>query len=327
MNEEILMSISPFVRRARIMQTVDLSGNWTDYDHCITGIIEGEAIFYIENVQYHLVKGDVIIIPPMCRHMIVSRNQSPLMQYIFHFDLFYDKSRADFSDSMSFEDFQKNHTIPESEMLMNHTPLMMHLNSQELLEFQTSFLYLLNEFKDQNPLFLLSMKALCIKILTICLRSQRKTALSITQSSSKVCINVQRAIEYIHRNYDNPELNNEMIAAGIGISCKYLSMLFHKETGKQIHKYLNQVRVEAAQKLALLGTMNITEISYAVGYRSIHTFSKIFKKTTGLTPSDFLRMNLTHVENVYIKNDAMNRPQKLKQLFSQDVIPPQESGP
>ena len=43
MNEDFLMTISPFVRRARIMQTENLSGRWMDYDHCVTGIIDGEV--------------------------------------------------------------------------------------------------------------------------------------------------------------------------------------------------------------------------------------------------------------------------------------------
>ena len=89
------------------------------------------------------------------------------------------------------------------------------------------------------------------------------------------------------------------MAAGLR---KYsLSQIFRDEMGIQIHKYLNHVRIEAAQKLAVLGTMNITEIAYSVGYRSIHTFSKVFKKITDMSPSEFLHTNITHVEDIYIK--------------------------
>lgn len=310
MNQDFLMTISPFVRRARIMQTVELSGKWTDYDHCVTGIIEGEADFVIRDTKFHLVKGDVIIIPPLCHHMIASTTDAPLLQYIFHFDFFYYKSRANFPETMSFEEFQQNHSVPDAEHVMNDTPLMVHLSRQELLEFQTSFLHLLNEYKDKGQLYQVNMKSLCIKLLVICLRNQSKTYISMDRSNSKVRINVQRAIEYINRNYDDPLLNNEKIAAGIGVTPKYLSQIFHAEAGIPVHKYLTQVRIEAAQKLAVLGTMNITEIAYAVGYPSIHTFSKIFKKTTGITPSVFLHANLNNAENMYIKNDAMNRPKK-----------------
>lgn len=193
---------------------------------------------------------------------------------------------------------------------MNGRPLIVHLTRQELLEFQTSFLQLLNEYKDKNQLYKVNMKSLCIKILILCLRNQNKTYISADQGNSKVRINVQRATEYINRNYDNPQLNNDIVAANIGVSSKYLSTIFHMETGITIHKYLTQVRIEAAQKLALLGTMNVTEISYAVGYPSVHSFSKIFKKTTGITPSEFLHANLKNAENMYIKTDAMNRPKK-----------------
>ena len=165
MNEDFLMTISPFVRRARIMQTENLSGRWMDYDHCVTGIIDGEADFVIQDTKYHLVKGDIIIIPPMCKHKIVSTTETPLLQYIFHFDFFYYKSRSNFSEMMSIEEFLQNNKVPEEENIMNNTPLVVHLGSQELLEFQTSFLHLLNEYKDKNSLYNLNMKSLCIMCL------------------------------------------------------------------------------------------------------------------------------------------------------------------
>lgn len=61
MNEDFLMTISPFVRRARIMQTENLSGRWMDYDHCVTGIIDGEADFVIQDTKYHLVKAILLL--------------------------------------------------------------------------------------------------------------------------------------------------------------------------------------------------------------------------------------------------------------------------
>lgn len=302
MDEEFLMTISPFVRRARIMETENFSGGWMDYDHCFTGIIDGEADFYVNSDKFHLSKGDIIIIPPMCKHMIASTSETPLQQYIFHFDFFYYKSRSNFPEMMSIDEFiAKNYTIPEKENIMNRKPLVAHLQTQDLLEFQTSFLHLLNEFKDKPPLYQIRMKYLCIKLLVLCLRHQEETEAIVVDSSPKVRMNIQRAIEYIHRNYDNPELNNDMIAAEIGVSSKYLSQIFRDEMGIQIHKYLNHVRIEAAQKLAVLGTMNITEIAYSVGYRSIHTFSKVFKKITDMSPSEFLHTNITHVEDIYIK--------------------------
>ena len=310
MDEEFLMTISPYVRRIRIMQTKALSGMWMDYDHCVTGIMEGEADFIIEGTRYHLVKGDIIIIPPLCRHRIEYASEMVLTQYIFHFDFFYYKSRNENSQMLSIEAITQKNSIPDKENIMNGTPLVVHLAAQELLEFQTCFLQLLNEYKSNDFLSNINMKSLCIKILVIILRSRKTTYISASKNASRMRINTQRAIEYIHRNYDNPELNNERIAIETGVSSKYLSQIFRREMGIQVHRYLNSVRIEAAKKLAVLGTMNITEIAYAVGYRSIHSFSKIFKKTTGITPSEFLRANITDAEEIYIKSDKINLADK-----------------
>jgi len=308
LNTEFLASISPFVRRVRIMQTLNLSGKWTDYDHNLTGIVSGEVDFQIRNIKYHLTAGDVILIPPHCPHTITPTKENSLIQYILHYDFFYDKSRSFFPENMSYKEYIQQYETPDIEKFLGSDPLIFHLNTQEFLEYQTIFLHLLNEFKDRKPFYDISMKMLCINILILCLRSPKTSSHPTARYSSKVRTNVQRTLEYIHLNYDDPELDIEQIAAAIQISPKYLSLIFREETGTQIHKYLNHVRIEAAKKLAVLGTMNVTEIADAVGYRSIHTFSKIFKKTTGLSPSSYIAKNHSHAEKIYIKNDAMNRP-------------------
>lgn len=88
LNTEFLASISPFVRRVRIMQTLNLSGKWTDYDHNLTGIVSGEVDFQIRNIKYHLTAGDVILIPPHCPHTITPTKENSLIQYILHYDFF-----------------------------------------------------------------------------------------------------------------------------------------------------------------------------------------------------------------------------------------------
>ena len=55
-----------------------------------------------------------------------------------------------------------------------------------------------------------------------------------------------------------------------------------------LHKYIVNVKIEKAQQLLLSGKINITETAERSGFSSIHVFSKTFRNTLGISPSEFL---------------------------------------
>ena len=52
-------------------------------------------------------------------------------------------------------------------------------------------------------------------------------------------------------------------------------------------EYLTQVRLEHAKNMLKEGNMSIKEVAYATGFHSQSYFSKIFKKYTGTSPSEY----------------------------------------
>jgi AraC-like DNA-binding protein len=64
--------------------------------------------------------------------------------------------------------------------------------------------------------------------------------------------------------------------------------LFKSIYGKTPHNYLTQVRINNAQ-LLLTKNMSVAEVSFSVGFDSTTSFTGLFKKVTGVTPSTFQR--------------------------------------
>jgi AraC-like DNA-binding protein len=62
--------------------------------------------------------------------------------------------------------------------------------------------------------------------------------------------------------------------------------LFKSIYGKTPHQYLTTVRIERAQH-HLQGDMSVREVCFLVGYDSVSTFSGLFTKLVGKTPSDY----------------------------------------
>ncbi|MFZ5351716.1 MAG: response regulator transcription factor [Bacillota bacterium] len=97
---------------------------------------------------------------------------------------------------------------------------------------------------------------------------------------------LQRALEYISNNYQNSVTLNE-VAEQVFISPYYLSRMFSKELGKNFVDCLNEVRIEKAKEYLKNSFYKAYEIAELVGINDAHYFSKLFKKYTGVTPSEY----------------------------------------
>jgi AraC-like DNA-binding protein len=66
--------------------------------------------------------------------------------------------------------------------------------------------------------------------------------------------------------------------------------LFKKIYGSSPHQYLTTVRIEKARQLLRLNT-SVTETCFSVGFHSISSFTALFKKYSGISPSHYLQQH------------------------------------
>jgi AraC-like DNA-binding protein len=98
----------------------------------------------------------------------------------------------------------------------------------------------------------------------------------------------RRIRQYIDNNLCNPDLSNQHIADAQGISTRYLHKLFQNEA-ETIHALIMSKRLDAARELLedpLYSGHSIEKIAYSVGFSSPGHFSRCFKKSFGVSPSD-----------------------------------------
>lgn len=93
--------------------------------------------------------------------------------------------------------------------------------------------------------------------------------------------------EYISKNYQNENLSIKDISEHVFLSSSYVCTVFKSETGKTLNQYLTDFRMEKAKKLLMDTRYKITDISAKIGYNDGNYFGKSFKKTVGLSPSEF----------------------------------------
>ena len=97
-----------------------------------------------------------------------------------------------------------------------------------------------------------------------------------------------RLLEYIHANYQTDISLND-VAEAFSITPTYDSMLFKKDYKTNFKDYLNRFKIEQAKEIMKKNqTIKNKELSEAVGFNSVNTFLRLFKKYTGETPGRYL---------------------------------------
>ncbi len=98
---------------------------------------------------------------------------------------------------------------------------------------------------------------------------------------------VREVMDYIDKNYADEELSLNLLASHVNFSPNHLSMIFSQQTGQTFIKYLTDYRMNKAKELLRCTNKKSSEVSFEVGYKDPHYFSYLFKKTQGMTPTQY----------------------------------------
>jgi len=98
---------------------------------------------------------------------------------------------------------------------------------------------------------------------------------------------VDEVMRYIEKNYADEDLSLNLLASHVNFSPNHLSMIFSQHTGQTFIKYLTDYRMNKAKELLRCTGKRSSMICMEVGYKDPHYFSYLFKKTQGMTPTQY----------------------------------------
>ncbi len=99
---------------------------------------------------------------------------------------------------------------------------------------------------------------------------------------------IQQVVSFVDAHYSQPT-SLKVISNMFNISSAYLGKLFREETGKSFSKYLNTIRIKKAKELLATTPERANKIALDVGYSDSNYFYSIFKKYTGMSPSEYVK--------------------------------------
>lgn len=240
----------------------------TQFCYEISYIVSGKGVYVVDGKSYELKAGDTFVNLPGQVHEIRADSEDPFRYFYIGFG-FSDPDDT-FREIRSFFDRLTNPVMPD------------------ISELEQSFLGLCAEFVNNSPLSEVIIRAYMEQIIAYTWRaySKLKTAKYNPTGTTRDCSHlVYDVISYIDANILTiRELGD--IAAHFGYSYSYLSHIFSRIVGVSIKEYYTSRRFEKASLMLLKNHCTITETAEALGYQSVHSFSKAFKNYYGVSPSE-----------------------------------------
>jgi len=100
---------------------------------------------------------------------------------------------------------------------------------------------------------------------------------------------MNRVMKVINENLSNPNLSVEFIADKVGISRVHFHRKMKELTGQSPRDFVKNIRMKQAAKLLETKHHDITDVSIAVGFQSISSFSTSFKSIYGMSPTEYMK--------------------------------------
>lgn len=258
MSASIIMNNSDFYFHRTENKTCS---NSTQHHHSgfeIYYMKEGKCHYFINDVSFDIVSGDVILIPEGTLHG-TSYGSKPCTRLLINF-----QTKIISPDILTaLKDVGYLYRNPETTMIIDNI-----------------FASIESEYNRGDTIAQVALRDYAESLLVLMIRNQHE---KIKQERNSI---VDAAIKYIQGNYMST-IRLADVAKMLSVSEEHLSRTFKKEITFGFSEYITLIRLQKAEHmLKNEPSRAITEVAYACGFNDSNYFSYKFKKAYGITPSE-----------------------------------------
>lgn len=152
---------------------------------------------------------------------------------------------------------------------------LLSLFAEESLGKQTGYKFMLENFSNM--------------ILSYILRTAPSNMTSKPDKKFYDTRNIKKAIDFL-KEYYNSEFSLNEVSQIAGLSPYHFIRVFKSQTRKTPYEFLMDIKIEKAKELLCMNYTNITEVGISCGFNNPSHFSYIFRKKTGISPSEYRRI-------------------------------------
>lgn len=298
MNKEVKINFdefNPCVSRAGIQNNVPWKTHTRKiYDHELIYCCRGKAHAIIEDREYLLNPGSLLLIQPNLPHFFWKDETTPGEQLWVHFDCFYRNDIVNM-DKLTGESnyvlFQMS--LPSTELIRDKIIFENGFKFPEFIKLDEGkyveelFKKLIYNFENRNEFWPFECKVYLMRIF-VCILRQMDAGGSIFSAKNDDRIS-NKVVQYILSNYHR-KISLENISNIVGMNVDYIGRIFKKETSMTVTDFIRMVRLKKAKELLLNTDFQIDNIADMVGFSDSFYFSKVMKKSDGLSPNQWRKV-------------------------------------
>lgn len=235
-------------------------------------IIDGAFHISIDDKQFNLSKGDILLIPSETLH---GGEPADCIYECLDFDLYSLFKRLDFAKT-HLRPFYKKNYIPQ-----------IYFPADNDCEVNIITNKLMDSFKGKCP----ELDAICHigNIFSYIIKNERYSVQK-DDADSRWSYRIKPVLEYIDKNYGEA-ISLESLAKTAGMNPKYFCRFFYSLTHYTPMNYVNFYRIEQAAYMLDTTDLSVTAIGMECGFSESSHFTKVFKKYKNITPIKY-RQNL-----------------------------------
>ncbi|HEX3047707.1 MAG TPA: AraC family transcriptional regulator [Bacillota bacterium] len=242
--------------------------------------IAGDANFFIEREVYPLKYGDLLLINSHEIHKATFSSEQPYERYVLHFE----PELAAMLSSPIFNLLDCFTKRPQGERNK------INLTALKIADLLKLFIRLENLKDNHTPSFDVLQLSCFIEILVLINQFFLQVE-SPVEEPSQVPKALIPVMDYIEKHLSE-ELTLQVLSQQFFMNPSYLSRLFKKGIGSNIHEFIIYKRIACAKKLLSQGH-NVTETCTLCGFNDYANFLRMFKHKVGISPHQYKMKNLT----------------------------------
>lgn len=190
-------------------------------------------------------------------------------------------------------DYSLLHNVADIESVLSNIPSALHITAQNASDIHGRLHELMLDIqREYNSDSILTSAAIYMKLLEMFVLIGRKYTGEGIKSDVTYSKQKEYTAKFIYvcqhiQEHCTEDISLDNAAALVGFSKYHFARLFKNFTGNSFYKYLNQKRIEYAEKLLVDPEISISEVALQSGFSSLSAFIRMFKIIKGCTPTEF----------------------------------------